>query len=119
MKELIAVCGLDCEACEARLAMINNDDELRKKIAKHWSELNSVEITPDMINCLGCRTEGVKTPYCESLCPIRQCAMGRKHETCGVCGELETCVRVRMVTGSNADALRSLKAQASLLGGPE
>ena len=119
MKKLIAFCGLDCEACEARLATINNDDGLRLKVAKHWSELNSVEITPEMINCLGCRTEGVKTPYCESMCPIRQCAMGRNHETCGDCGELETCVRVRMVTGNNADVLRNLKVQACLLRGPD
>ena len=115
MKKLIAFCGLDCGACEARLATMGDDDGLRKKVAKLWSDLNSVEITPEMINCMGCRTDGVKTPYCESLYPIRQCAMSRKHETCGVCTELETCDRVRMVTGNNADALRNLKAQASLL----
>ena len=84
MKEKnIAYCGLDCEACEARVATRNNDDELRQKVAKEWSELNGVTITPEMINCDGCRADGVKTPYCESLCPIRQCALGRGHETCG------------------------------------
>ncbi|MBQ4513420.1 MAG: hypothetical protein II969_10520 [Anaerolineaceae bacterium] len=25
-----------------------------------------------MINCIGCRLGGVKTPYCDSLFPIRQ-----------------------------------------------
>ena len=65
MKEFIAYCGLNCETCEARMATMNNDDTLRKKVAKLWSELNGVEITPEMINCVGCRIDGVKTPYCE------------------------------------------------------
>ena len=89
MKEYIACCGLDCERCKARLATVNDDDSLRRKVAKEWSELNGVEITPEMINCVGCRIDGVKTPYCESLCPIRPCAMGRGVETCGDCGEME------------------------------
>ena len=62
MNQYIAYCGLNCEACEARMATMNNDDTLRKKVAKLWSELNGVEITPEMINCAGCRIEGVKTP---------------------------------------------------------
>ena len=93
MKEYIAYCGLDCESCEARLATINNDATLRQKVAKEWSELNGVEITPEMIHCVGCRIDGAKTPYCESLCPIRPCAMGRGLETCGGCREMERCVR--------------------------
>ena len=63
MNRYIAYCGLNCEMCEARLATINNDDALRAKVAKLWSELNDVEITPDMINCEGCRIGVVKTPY--------------------------------------------------------
>ena len=109
MNEYIAYCGLDCEACEARLATVNNDNELQIKVSKEWSELNGVEITPEMINCSGCRMEGVKTPYCDTLCPIRQCASGRGYKTCGDCGELETCDRVGMVIGNNPEALRNLK----------
>ena len=58
MKEYIAYCGLDCETCEARMATMNNDDALRVKVAKEWSELNGVEITPEMVNCVGCRIDG-------------------------------------------------------------
>ena len=43
MNEFIAYCGLNCEACEARLATMNNDDALRRKVAREWSELNGVE----------------------------------------------------------------------------
>lgn len=112
MKELIAICGLDCERCEARIATITNDDALRARVAKHWSELNGVEITPEMIHCAGCRVDGVKTPFCASLCPIRQCALGRGCATCGVCGEMETCETLSMITGNNAEALRNLRGEA-------
>ena len=114
MKPFIAYCGLDCETCEARLATINNDNELRKKIAKEWSELNHVEITPEMINCEGCRIDGVKTPYCDSLCPIRQCGLKKGYETCGNCSELETCKKIVMVISNNKKALRNLKSGRAL-----
>ncbi|MBQ5576063.1 MAG: DUF3795 domain-containing protein, partial [Bacteroidales bacterium] len=51
MNNFIAYCGLNCEKCEARIATINNDNDLRQKVAHHWSDLNQVEITPEMINC--------------------------------------------------------------------
>ena len=47
--EWIAYCGLDCESCEARLATVNNDAALRQKVSKEWSELNGVEITPEIV----------------------------------------------------------------------
>ena len=110
MKALIAYCGLGCESCEARLATLRNEDTLRRKVAKRWSELNGVEITPEMINCTGCRIDGVKTPYCDSLCPIRQCALGRRAETCGSCGEMDSCEKLGCIIGNNPDALKNLKA---------
>ncbi len=108
MRELIAYCGLNCEKCEAYIATLNDDDVLRRKVAKEWSELNNVDITPDMINCQGCRVGGRKTPFCDSMCPIRQCAMGRKIETCGSCDEMNGCKKVAMVIGNNAEALANL-----------
>ena len=81
VNEYIAYCGLDCETCEAHIATVYNDNDLRIKVAKEWSELNGVEITPEMINCAGCRIDGVKTPFCDSLCPIRQCALSKDIET--------------------------------------
>ena len=110
MKNYIAYCGLDCETCEARIATIHNDDALREKVAGLWSELNGVEITPEMINCTGCRISGVKTPFCESICLIRQCARSRQMETCGSCSEMETCRKLGAIIENNADALKRLKA---------
>ena len=108
MKDYIAYCGLDCEICDARLATVNDDDELRRKTAKLWSELNGAEITPEMIRCTGCRFDGVKTPYCEAMCPIRRCASGRKVETCGACPERASCEKLGRILENSAEARRNL-----------
>ena len=111
MNKFIAYCGLDCEKCEARIATINNDDELRVKVAEKWSKLNGVEITKEMINCTGCRIDGAKTPFCDSMCEIRKCAMGKKYETCGDCENLMGCETVKMIIGNNKEALKNLKKE--------
>ena len=109
MKNFIAYCGLDCEKCEARLATVNNDNELRKKVADKWSKLNNIIITPEMINCEGCRINGKKTVFCDKLCKIRQCAMSKNYETCGDCNEMKSCKKVAMVIGNNLNALKILE----------
>mgnify|MGYP000504983585 CR=1 FL=1 len=45
MKQLIACCGLDCESCDARIATVKNDDELREKTAQKWSAMNNAPET--------------------------------------------------------------------------
>ena len=75
MKDMIGYCGLDCEKCDAYLATINNDQALREKTAKLWAELNNATIMPEHINCEGCRMNGAKTVFCDSLCEIRKCAL--------------------------------------------
>lgn len=108
MKRLIAYCGLDCSKCEARKATINNDDNLRIKVAEEWSKLNQVTITKKMINCEGCRMNGLKTPFCDKLCPIRMCASQKNVETCGDCLEINTCDKIKMIIENNSDALKIL-----------
>ena len=109
MKDLIAFCGLDCEACEARIATINNDNELRIKVAKEWSEMNGVEITSAMIECAGCRAEGPKSTYCESLCPVRQCALSKKVGTCGDCRDIKSCEIIAPILNYSKEARHNLK----------
>ena len=109
MNKMTAFCGLDCERCDAYIATKNNDDALREKTAKYWSELNGVTITPDQINCGGCRANGVKTVYCERLCPIRQCALKKGVETCGDCIDMDNCVKLAQITSNNAEARENLK----------
>ncbi len=113
MRKLIAYCGLDCEKCDARIATLNNDSDLREKTAKCWSKLNGVTITADMINCVGCRMDGVKTSFCSSLCQIRKCALGKGMETCGECPHMGQCQIVGAVLSNNSDALENLKKQTT------
>ena len=62
MKQLIACCGLDCESCDARIATVENDNELKEKTARKWSVMNNApEITAATINCMGCRADGAKS----------------------------------------------------------
>ena len=109
MKPMLAYCGLDCEACDAYLATIHDDQALREKTAKLWTEWNQTLILPEQINCEGCRGSGVKTIYCDSLCPIRQCALGKGVTTCGDCPELETCPKVGAILSNNPDARENLR----------
>lgn len=61
-----------------------------------------------MINCVGCRIDGIKTPYCEALCPIRQCALESNVETCGGCREIDGCEKLGAIITNNTEAYRKL-----------
>jgi len=109
MKKMIAYCGLDCEKCDAYIATINDNQELRKKTAKLWAELNNAPILPEHINCQGCRVDGIKTVFCDNMCGIRQCALEKGVATCGDCLDLETCPTVGEILENNPSALKNLK----------
>ena len=107
MDKMIAFCGLNCEKCDAYLATKNNDEELRKKTARLWSELNGVEILPKDINCEGCRANGIKTVYCDKLCPIRQCALNKGVQTCIECAEVKTCQTLAPIISTSTEARKN------------
>ncbi len=109
MKDMIAYCGLDCEKCDAYLATIHDDQALREKTSALWSKLNNAPILPEHINCEGCRMDGIKTVYCDSLCAIRQCALKKGMTTCGGCPDLEKCQTVGAIIDNDSDALKNLK----------
>lgn len=115
MNKLIACCGLNCETCEARIATINNDDTLREKVALEWSKLNNVTITKDMINCNGCMVEGIKTPFCDKLCPIRKCILSKGYRYCSDCESYLNCDKLKMITSNNNEALNRLKSNIKLV----
>jgi hypothetical protein len=112
-QQMIAFCGLDCEKCDAYIATKNDDQALRKKTAKLWAELNNAPILPEHINCDGCRVNGRKTVFCESLCGIRKCAMSKGYETCGDCLEKDTCPTLGAVTTNSPEAQKNLSNQRS------
>ena len=109
MKDMIGYCGLDCEKCDAYIATVNDDQALREKTAKLWAELNNALILSEHINCEGCRMNGVKTVFCDSLCGIRKCALNKGVSICGDCSELETCPTVGAILEHNLVALENLK----------
>ena len=109
MNKLIAYCGIDCKKCDAYIATKNNDQALREKTAKLWAELNNAPILPEHINCEGCRVDGKKTIYCDSLCAIRQCALKKGVTTCGDCPEMDGCPIVGALHANNPAALKNLK----------
>ena len=109
MKNMISYCGIDCEKCDAYIATRNNDQALREKTARLWSELNNATILPEHINCDGCRADGRKTVFCESLCRIRQCALKKEVATCGDCPEMEHCPTVGAVHAYTPEAFENLK----------
>lgn len=111
MKNLIGYCGLDCEKCDARIATVNNDDAMREKVAKKWSKLNNVAITKEMINCMGCRADGPKTPFCDFMCEIKKCASKSRFETCSNCKNMNNCQTLKAITSHSEQALNNLKSK--------
>ena len=111
MKRLIAICGLDCEKCDAYIATKNDDQELREKTARLWSALNQASILPEHIHCEGCRMNGVKTLFCSSLCEIRKCSVAKGHETCADCSERDACPKVNAIWRHNPQATENLLNQ--------
>lgn len=110
MEKLISCCGLDCATCDARVATIANDNNLRAQTAEKWqTQHNSPEITPEMINCTGCREAGVKFGYCER-CEIRNCVKSKGFQTCADCSQMENCAILRNVHQYVPSALENLKS---------
>ena len=90
---MISRCGLDCAICEAYLATRDNDDNARREIAEKWRTLyHNPKVKPVDINCLGCNSSGPYYQHC-SECGVRQCAVSKKVDNCGRCGEYP-CVKI-------------------------
>ena len=109
MDKHIAYCGLDCTRCDARIATVTNNEELKEAVAKYWSEWNKTLITKEMVNCEGCRLDGVKTPFCKDMCEIKKCASSKNYETCADCKDVETCEKVKMITDHDKEAYNRLR----------
>lgn len=107
--QLIGCCGLDCEKCEARIATITNNNALREKTATLWTKLNKVTITPEMINCTGCRIKGAKTPFCDKLCSVHNCVREKGLDTCAECEQLDGCKTLGLIAINSPIIIENLK----------
>lgn len=110
MEKLIGCCGLNCAACDARKAFITSDNELRSITAEKWRvQYNVPTITPEMINCSGCRVAGPKIGHCEQ-CEIRNCVISKNYNTCADCDEMENCLTLGRILQFVPEALGNLKS---------
>jgi len=91
-KKHIGICSLDCSSCAAFIATQNNDNKLREKTAKEWTERYKVDgrnrppLKAEDINCKGCLSDGPIYLYCRQ-CKIRQCGLKKGIKNCKECGE--------------------------------
>lgn len=108
MEKLIACCGLNCATCDAQIATVTNDDELRAKTAEKWRAQFSPNITTEMINCTGCREVGAKFSHC-AACEIRNCVISKDFKTCANCDQLESCELLKNIHQYVPEALENLK----------
>jgi len=110
MEIIIACCGIDCATCDARIATITDDNELRAKTAESWKVMfNAADITPETINCTGCREEGTKFSHCEQ-CEIRNCVKSKNYQSCSDCNDMESCTILMSVAQYVPDAIMNLKS---------
>jgi hypothetical protein len=109
MEKLIACCGLNCATCDARIATVTNDNELRAKTAERMrAHYNLPDVSIEMINCTGCREDGVTMWYCEK-CKIRNCVSSKKFQTCAECDLMKSCLMVLKIHQYEPKALENLK----------
>lgn len=90
---MLGYCGIDCNTCPAYQGTVNTQVELLEKaVAEYGPKKTSAT---DWI-CLGCTPDDqqILATYCAS-CDIRGCAVEKGVQNCAVCGEYESCERIK------------------------
>lgn len=108
---MIAYCGMDCTKCEGFLATQGNDDQKREEVAESWSAKYNTDIKPEQINCHGCKSDGIKFFFTESICEIRKCNIEMATSNCAecenyICEKLAEFIKVAPPVGEALEALR-------------
>jgi hypothetical protein len=95
MEQMIAVCGLDCGPCEARIATQADDILEKQRVAAKWREAyGQPSIDADYVTCDGCLSgSALLCGWCRH-CPVRVCAVARNVATCAHCGNYEACQKL-------------------------
>jgi len=77
---MVAYCALPCDKCDAYLATINNDENLKIEVAARWG------MKPEDIYCEGCKSENALFS-----CTAKKCAVERNLITCAHCEDFIDC----------------------------
>jgi len=109
MERLIAYCGLDCAACPGRIATVNDDDGLRAETAAKWKAAFGFPLGPEGIQCMGCKSDGVKIGHC-SECGMSLCASARGVRDCGACTDYAACAKIAEFLAQVPEARANLEA---------
>lgn len=85
-KQRIAYCGINCSTCPAFVATQKQQEKVRMRIAKLWSDQEH-EYQACEITCKGCHEPwGKKFRHCQD-CEVRECARVKLLDTCADCNE--------------------------------
>lgn len=88
-------CGYTCpKDCVFLEASVKNDVELKKKAYETWEmkeRFGVVEFDPEKIFCFGCKTKDKPVGIRLQKCDVRNCAIGKKLDSCIECKELSSC----------------------------
>ncbi len=91
---MMGYCGLDCAECPAYTATVANDAGKIAEVAAEWSQMFSADIKSEHVWCEGCKGDGRKSAYCESMCEVKKCATGKTLSDCGHCDDMEGCATI-------------------------
>lgn len=96
MSEMMSVCGLLCNECDAFIATKDDDDNKRAEVAQLWSQQYDADLKPEDINCDGCTSDSERLfAHCKG-CEIRKCARPKAIENCAHCDEY-ACEKVEKI----------------------
>ena len=85
--KMTAYCGIPCTECDTYLATRNQGDKDRSEVAEQWSKRFNMDLSPEDINCDGCKSEdGMIFKVC-AVCEIRSCGVTKGVENCAHCDE--------------------------------
>ncbi|MDQ2177267.1 DUF3795 domain-containing protein [Marinifilum sp. D714] len=85
-KDRIAYCGVNCSTCPAYVATQRQQEKVKVRIAKLWSD-EDYKYEACEITCKGCHEPwGKKFRHCAE-CAVRECARQKLYDTCAECNE--------------------------------
>ena len=111
--EMKSCCGIDCQICEAYIGTVTRNENLKRRVAKRWTELYQTRCRGEDVHCLGCRSLGKRGVYCEGFCRVQPCCVERGVETCAECSQFP-CDKVREIFKNFPDARHRLEARRLL-----